>query len=142
MPLPVVPGSKQFPDKEVMAIIYVMVIVAHPNGQNIADNDLDGFGCTCLMGLWGLHTEKVLQRCCKTCADGVNLIIVGFCPFCEFWMTNDSVLNNHIRKHYGMAMSCCHDGYTTRSVMAIKHHMSTRHGIIMESAPEKRKRTK
>ena len=32
MPLPVVPGSKRFPDKEVMAIIYVMVIVAHPNG--------------------------------------------------------------------------------------------------------------
>ena len=71
-PLPVVPGSKWFPDKEVMAIVYVMVIMAHPSGQNIADNDPDGFGCTCLMGLWGLHTEKALQWCCKTCADGVN----------------------------------------------------------------------
>ena len=71
-PLPVVPGSKQFPDKEVVAIVYVMVIVAHPNGQNIADNDPDGFGCTCLMGLWGLHTEKVLQQCRKMCTDGVN----------------------------------------------------------------------
>ena len=75
-----VPGSKQFPDKEVVAIIYVMVIVAHPNGQNIADNDLDGFGCTCLMGLWGLHTEKVLQQCRKTCADEVNQIMAGSVP--------------------------------------------------------------
>ena len=72
MPLPAVPGSKQFPDKEVMAIVYVMVIVACPSGQNIADNDPDGFGHTCLMGLWGLHTEKVLQWCRKMCADGVN----------------------------------------------------------------------
>ena len=125
-----------------MAIVYVMVIVAHPNGQNIANKDLNGFGHMCLMGLWGLHTEKVLQRCRKTCADGVNQIMVGFCPFCEFWTMNDSALNNHICKHYGMVMSCCHDGYTTRSVMAMKCHMSTRHGIIMESAPEKCKRTK
>ena len=61
MPLPASPGSKWFPDKEVVAIIYVMVIVAHPSGQNIADNDPDGFECMCLMGLWGLHTEKALQ---------------------------------------------------------------------------------
>ena len=71
-PLPAVPGSKRFPDKEVMAIVYIMVIVARPNGQNIANDNPDGFGRTCLMGLWGLHTEKVLQRCCKTCADRVN----------------------------------------------------------------------
>ena len=57
-------------------------------------------------------------------------------------MMNDSELNNHVCKHYGMAMSCYHDGYMTRSVMAIRHHMSSRHGIIMESAPEKCKRTK
>ena len=30
-PLPAVPGSKRFPDKEVVAIIYVMVIVARPS---------------------------------------------------------------------------------------------------------------
>ena len=112
-PLPAVPGSKRFLDKEVMAIVYVMVIVAHPSSQNIADDDPDGFGRMCLMGLWGLHTEKALQWCRKTCADGVNRITVGFCPFCEFWMTNDSMLNNHVRKHYGMAISCYHDGYTT-----------------------------
>ena len=141
-PLPMVPGSKRFPDREVMTIVYVMVIVARPSSQNIANNDPDGFGRMCLMGLWGLHTEKALQRCHKTCADRVNRITVGFCPFCEFWMMNDSSLNNHVRKHYGMAMSCYHDGYMTRSVLAMKHHMTTKHGIVMESAPEKSKRTK
>ena len=90
MPLPAVPGSKRFPDKKAVAIVYIMVIVAHPNGQNIADNDPNSFGHTCLMGLWGLHTEKVLQQCRKMCTDGVNQITAGFCPFCEFWMTNDS----------------------------------------------------
>ena len=71
-PLPASPSSKRFSDKEVMAVVYIMVIVAHPSGQNIADNDPDGFGHTCLMGLWGLHTEKALQQCRKTCSDGVN----------------------------------------------------------------------
>ena len=61
MPLPASPGSKRFPDKGFVAIVYIMVIVACPDGQNIANNDPDGFGHTCLMGLWGLHTEKVLQ---------------------------------------------------------------------------------
>ena len=142
MPLPAVPGSKRFPDKEVVAIVYIMVIVACPSGQNIADDDPDSFGHTCLMGLWGLHTEKALQQCRKTCADRVNRITVGFCPFCEFWMMKDSSLNNHIRKHYGMVMSCYHDGYMTGSVIAMKCHMTTKHNIIMESAPEKCKRTK
>ena len=141
-PLPASPGSKRFPDKEVMAIVYVMVIVACPSGQNIADNDPDGFGHTCLMGLWSLHTEKALQLCHKTCSDRVNRITVGFCPFCEFWMTNDSALNNHVCKHYGMVMSCYHNGYMTGSVLVMKRHMRTNHGIVMESAPEKRKRTK
>ena len=142
MPLPVVAGSKRFPDKEVMTIVYVMVIVARPSSQNIADDDPNSFGCMCLMGLWGLHTEKVMQWCRKMCANGVSQITVGFCPFCEFWTTNDSTLNNHVCKHYGMAMSCYHDGYTTGSVMAMKCHMTTKQGIIMEFAPEKRKRTK
>ena len=141
MPLPVVPGSKQFPDKEVVVIVYVMVIVAHPSGQNIAEDNSDGFGRTCMMGLWGLHTEKALQRCRKTCTDGVSQITVAFCPFCEFWMTNNSALNNHVHKHYGMMMSCYHDGYMTWSVSAMKRHMS-KHGIVMESAPEKCKRIK
>ena len=61
MSLPASSGSKRFPDREVMAVVYVMVIMAHPSGQNIADNNPGGFGHMCLMGLWGLHTEKALQ---------------------------------------------------------------------------------
>ena len=70
MPLPTSPGSKWFPDKEVIAVIYIMVIIACPSRQNIADNDPDGFGHKCLMGLWGLHTEKALQRCHKNALMG------------------------------------------------------------------------
>ena len=130
------PGSKWFPDREVVAIEFVMVIVAHPSGQNIADNDPNSFGHTCLMGLWGLHTKKALVQCRKTCLDGVNRITAGFCPFCEYLTTNDSSLNNHIRKHYGMVLACYHDRYTTGSVSAMKHHMTSKHNIVMESAPE------
>ena len=60
-PLPASPGSKRFPDREVMAVIYTMGIVAHPSGQNIADDDPDSFGCMCLIELWDLHTVKALQ---------------------------------------------------------------------------------
>ena len=35
-PLPASPRSKRFPDKEVMTVIYIMVIVACPSTQNIA----------------------------------------------------------------------------------------------------------
>ena len=115
-PLPTMPGSQRFPDRGVVAVMYIMVIVAYPNGHNITEDDPDGFGCTCLMGLWGLHTEKALQHCLKTCGDGINKLLVSFCPFCEYWTTNDSALNNQVCKHYGMAMSCYHDGYTTGSV--------------------------
>ena len=67
-PLPASPSSKWFLEREVIAVVYVMVIVAHPSSQNIADNNPEGFGRMCLMGLWGLHTEKALQRCHKTCS--------------------------------------------------------------------------
>ena len=134
MPLPTVPGSKRFPDKEIVATEYVMVIVPRPSSQTITNNDPDRFGHTCLIGLWGLHTKKVLVRCHKKCLDGVNRITAGFCPFCEYWTMNDSSLNNHIRKHYGMVLACYHDGYTTGSVSAMKRHMTSKHGIEMESA--------
>ena len=57
-------------------------------------------------------------------------------------MMNNSTVNNHVRKHYSMVMSCYYDGYTTGSMSAMKHHMRTDHGIVMESAPEKRKRAR
>ena len=141
-PLPAAPGSQRFPVKEVVAIAYIMVIVACPNGQNITNDDPNRFGCMCLMGLWGLHTEKALQLCRKTCADRINKVLAAFCLFCEYWTTNDSALNNHVRKHYGMAMSCYHDGYMTSNVHSMKNHMTTVHKILMESAPKKHKKIK
>ena len=39
-------------------------------------------------------------------------------------MMNDSALNNHVHKHYGMVMSCYHDGYTTGSVLAMGAYTS------------------
>ena len=68
--------------------------------------------------------------------------MLGFCPFCEHWTMNNSALNKHVRKYYSMVMSCYHDGYTTGSVLVMKRHMRTDHGIVMESAPEKCKRAR
>ena len=53
-------SSQCFLEKEVIGISHIMVIVVHRNGQNITDDNPNGFGHTCLMGLWGLHTEKAL----------------------------------------------------------------------------------
>ena len=141
-PVPKSSSSQQFPEKEVVGIRRIMVVVACPNGQNITDDDPDGFGRTCMMGLWGIHTEKVLHHCHKTCADRVNEVLACFCPFCEFWTTNNVALHNHMCKHYGMVMSCYHDGYTTGSMVNMKQHMCIVHKILMESAHKKRKRTK
>ena len=60
-PLLTSPSSKWFPDREDIAVVHIMVIVACPSSQNTADNDPNGFGRTCLKGLWGLHAEKALQ---------------------------------------------------------------------------------
>ena len=141
-PLPAVPGSQQFPDKEVMAIGYVMVVVACPSSQNVANDDPNRFGRTCLMGLWGLQTKKALQHCHKMCSDGVNRITVAFCPFCEYWMTNDLSPNNRVCKHYGIVMAFFHEGYTTGSVALMKTCIANKHSIVMESAPRECKRTK
>ena len=125
-----------------MGIECIMVVVTHPSGENITDDDPDSFGCMCLMGLWGIHTEKAIQCCRKTCADGVNKVLAGFCPLCEFWNTNDTALNNHFCKHYRIGMLCYHDGYTMGSMASMKMHMHVIHKILMESAPEKCKRRK
>ena len=139
-PLPQLACSQWFPEKGVIGIRYIMVIVTRPNGHNITDDNPNGFGHTCLMGLWGLHTEKAVQCCRKTCVDRVNKVLAFFCPFCEFWTTNDAALNNHICKHYGVVMLCYHNGYTMGSVASMRRHMHVIHRILMESVPEKRKR--
>ena len=52
-PLQPVPSSKRFPDKIAIAIEYIMVVVAHPSGQNIADDDPNGVWLHMLDGLVG-----------------------------------------------------------------------------------------
>ena len=53
---------------------------------------------------------------------------VNFCPCCTFFSTNNETLNNHVRKHYGMGLSCQADGFRTASVAAMKVHMELEHG--------------
>ena len=79
-PLPVVPGSKQFPDKEVMAIVYIMVIVAHQSSQNIADDDPNGFGHTYLMGLWGYTQRRHCSGAARHALMGSTESRQGFVP--------------------------------------------------------------
>ena len=38
------------------------------------------------------------------------------------------MLNNHVRKHYRMGLTCCADGFTTANVAAMKAHMEMEHG--------------
>ena len=37
-------------------------------------------------------------------------------------------LNNHIRKHYRMGLTCCADGFMMASMAAMKAHMEAEHG--------------
>ena len=50
------------------------------------------------------------------------------CPCCTFFSTNNETLNNHVRKHYGMGLTCWADGFTMASVAAMKAHMESEHG--------------
>ena len=47
---------------------------------------------------------------------------------CLFWSTNNETLNNHVRKHYKMGLTCRADGFMTASVAAMKAHMEAEHG--------------
>ena len=55
--------SGRFPDVTSTVIDRVMMVYRRLNGVVVKDDDKDGFGRTCLMGLWGLHTEGALIRC-------------------------------------------------------------------------------
>ena len=52
----------------------------------------------------------------------------NFCPCCVFWLTNNETLNNHVRKHYKMGLTCQADGFTTANMAAMKTHMELEHG--------------
>ena len=66
--------SGRFPDKANTTIERVMMVYRRPNGAIVKDDDKDGFGRTCLMGLWGLHTEGALMRCTHFLTDGHSKI--------------------------------------------------------------------
>ena len=131
--------SGRFPDGAYTMINRVMMVYRRPNGAVVKDDDKDGFGCMCLMGLWGLHTEGALVRCTHFLADGHSKISgVNVCPVCRFWNTNDVSLNNHVRKHYNMGLCCPEDGFVCASAKKMRNHLEEEHEYKMRSGKDKR----
>ena len=131
--------SGRFPDKSNVTIDRVMMVYRRPNRAVVRDDDQDGFGHTCLMGLWGLHAEAALTRCTHFLADGRSKISgVNVCPLCLFWNTNDVTLNNHVQKHYGMGLCCPEDGYVSASAKKMRTHLEEEHDYKMRSGKDKR----
>ena len=118
--------GSQAPDTEKVAIKWVMLMCQCENGVNVKYSDPDGFGRPGMMGLWDLHSSDALNRAKMQLPSGS--VDVNFCPCCAFWSTNNETLNNHVRKHYGMGLTCRADGFTTASVAAMKMHMESEHG--------------
>ena len=128
----------RFPDGANTAIERVMMVYRRPNGAVVRDDDADGFGRTCLMGLWGLHSERALTRCTHNSADGrYKVQSVNVCPLCKYWNTNDVSLNNHIRKHYNMGLCCPEDGFVSGSAELMCIHLRDEHDYRMRSGKEK-----
>ena len=114
------------PDSEKVPIDRVMLVCQRKNGVDVAYSDPDGFGHPGTMGLWDLHSMNTLSRVKMQLQSG--LVDANFCPLCSFWSTNNETLNNHVRKHYRMGLTCRADGFTTASMAAMKAHMETEHG--------------
>ena len=131
--------SGRFRDGTNTSIERVMMVYRRPNGVIVKDDDRDGFGRTCLLGLWGLHSERALIRCTHNTADGRGDKVVGVnvCPMCRFWNTNDVTLNNHVRKHYNMGLCCPEDGFVTGSASKMRSHLVDKHGYRMRSSKDK-----
>ena len=121
-------GAKgsQAPDSEKVPIDQDMLVCQCENGVDIAYSNPDGFGRPGTMGLWDLHSTNALSQAKMQLQSG--LVDTNFCPLCSFWSMNNETLNNHIRKHYRMGLTCCADGFTTASVAAMKAHMEMEHG--------------
>ena len=113
-------------DSEKVPIDRVMLVCQCENGVNVAYSDPDSFGHPGTMGLWDLHSTNALSRAKMQLLSG--LVDANFCPLCLFWSTNNEMLNNHIRKHYRMGLTCRADGFTTASMAVMKAHMEAEHG--------------
>ena len=120
------PRGSRAPDTEKVAIKWVMLVCQCENGVNVKYSDSDGFGRPGTMGLWDLHSSDALNRAKMQLPSGS--VDANFCPCCAFWSTNNKTLNNHVRKHYEMGLTCRADSFTTASVAARKAHMETEHG--------------
>ena len=118
-------GSRA-PDTEKVTIDCVILMCQCENGVDVAYGDSDGFGHPGMMGLWDLHSTDALNRAKMQLASGC--VDANFCPLCAFWSMNNETLNNHVRKHYKMGLTCRSDGFTTASVGTMKVHMETEHG--------------
>ena len=103
-----------------------MLVCQRENGVNVKYSDSDGFGRPGTMGLWDLHSSDALSRANMQLPSGT--IDANFCPLCSFWLTNNETLNNHVRKHYKMGLTCRADGFTMASMAAMKAHMESEHG--------------
>ena len=117
------PRGSRAPDTEKVAIKRVMLVCQRENGVNVKYSDSDGFGGPGTMGLWDLHSSDALNRAKMQLPS--SSVDANFCPCCAFFSTNNETLNNHVRKHYGMGLTCRADGFTTASVAAMKAHMET-----------------
>ena len=96
------------------------------NGVNVKYSDSDGFGPPGTMGLLDLHSSDALNWAKMQLPS--SSIDANFCPCCVFYSTNNKTLNNHVRKHYGMGLTCRSDGFMMASVATMKGHMETEHG--------------
>ena len=120
------PRGSRVPDTEKVAIKRVMLVCQCENGVNVKYSDSDGFGCPGTMGLWDLHSSNNLNRSKMQLPSGS--VDANFYPCCAFWLTNNETLNNHVRKHYRMGLTCQADGFMMASVAAMKAHMESEHG--------------
>ena len=120
------PRGSWAPDTEKVAIKRVMLMCQSENGINVKYSDSDGFGHHGTMGLWDLHSSDTLNRAKMQLPS--SSVDANFCPCCAFWLTNNETLNNHVRKHYEMGLTCQADGFTMASMAAMKAHMEMEHG--------------
>ena len=129
-------GSRA-PDSEKVPIDRVMLVYQCEKGVDVAYSDPDGFGCPGTMGLWDLHSTNALSRAKIQLPSG--LVDANFCPLCSFWSTNNETLNNHIRKHYRMGLTCRADRFMMASMAAMKAHMEAEHGYKGERSGQAKK---
>ena len=109
------------PDDAKVAIDQVMLVCQRPNGIDVTYYDLDGFRCPETMGLWDLHSSDALSRAKLQLKS--SQVDANFCPLCAFWFMNNETLNNCVRKHYKMGLTCRADSFMTASVAAMKSHI-------------------